>query len=464
VAGALAATIAVVAACTGSLWHEVPRSVAGWGSFGWPALIAGRWWTAASSLFLTRDPFMALTMPLAVVAALGAYERRAGPWRALAVAVVGHMTGSVVVALGAGALGRTGWPVGVRAAENLDYGASMVVAAALGALASRTADRRIARLVAAGVVGALVFHHQLADWAHLVAAPAGFASDRARRPRLAVVALAMTGVLTAWLALDGAQAVVQGTDAVRFEGRPGRAVNSWGHPGTPGTPVRAPGSVAVTEPPGADRDPVPRGRLTRLDYRSPALGDRTMVAWVYVPAHPGPRLPVVVFLHGIPGTPDDWLAGGDLVGQLDGAVAAGSLPPLLAVIPDGAGMHDPRAGWKDIPRQHLLTSLRRDLLPALADRYPVDLDPGRVAVVGVDRGGQGAARLSRLDPRVGYAAALDPGSAVRAGPGVRLLVDPGGNSERPRASETWERWRGELPGVLRWLGDQGFGGGEGGAA
>jgi hypothetical protein len=455
VAGALAATIALVAAWTGSLWHEVPRSLAGWGSFGWPALVAGRWWTAASSLFLTRNPFMALTMPLAVVGALGAYERRAGPWRALAVAVVGHMTGSVVVALGAGALGRTGWPVGVRAAENLDYGASMVVAAALGALASRSGDRRVTRLVAAGVIGALVFHHQLADWAHLVAAPAGFASDRARRPRLAVVALAVTGLLTAWLTLDGAQAVVRGTNAVRFE-----------RPAVP-APVRSARRVTAVDPDGAGisvgagigtgADAVPRGRLMRLDYRSPALGDRIMVAWVYVPPNPATGLPLAVFLHGVPGTPDDWLAGGDLVAQLDRAVAARSLPPLLAVIPDGAGMHDPLAGWTDIPRQHLLTSLRSDLLAALAARYPVDLRPGQVAVVGVGRGGQGAARLSRLDPRVGYVAALDPGAGVQARPGVRLLVDPGGSRGRPRASRTWARWRDELPGVLRWLNDQGFG-------
>ena len=448
-AGALATTIAVVAACTGSLWHQLPRSVAGWGSFGWPALIAGRWWTAVSSLFLTRDPFMALTMPLAVFAALGAYERRAGSWRALAVAVVGHMTGSVIVALAAGALGRTGWPVGVRAAENLDYGASMVVAAALGALASRTGDRRITRLVAVGVVGALVLHHQLSDWAHLVAAPAGFVADRARRPRLAVVALAMTGLLTAWLTVDGAQAVVKGADAVRFE-----------RPTAPSTaPFRLTGSVAAVEPPGARSDAGPRGRLTRLDYRSAALGERTMVAWVYVPANPPPHLPVAVFLHGIPGNPDDWLVGGRLAAQLDRAVASGSLPPVLAVIPDGAGMHDPRAGWEDVPRQRLLTSLRHDLFSALAARYPVDLRPRRVAVVGVGRGGQGAARLSRLDPRVGYVAALDPGRGLQAGSGVRLLVDSVGSSGRVGTARAWARWQQELPGVLRWLGDQGFGAG-----
>src|SRR5438270_8031964 len=120
---------------TGSLWRELPLRFAGRGSFGWPALEAGRWWTLASSLVLTRDAFMALTMAAAVAAGLGVYERRAGPGRALAVALVGHVTGSVVVALGAGAVGRTGWALAGRAAADVDFGGSMVVAASVGSIA-----------------------------------------------------------------------------------------------------------------------------------------------------------------------------------------------------------------------------------------------------------------------------------------------------------------------------------------
>jgi phosphatidylglycerol lysyltransferase len=131
--------------------------VAAWGSFGWPPLAAGRWWTLFSSLLLTRDPFMALTMPAAVAASLGAYERQAGHRRAVAVAAIGHVTGSVLGAVGAGGLGRSGWPFAVRAAENVDYGASMVVAAVLGALASR--KRRLTPIVGVGVVLAVASAH-----------------------------------------------------------------------------------------------------------------------------------------------------------------------------------------------------------------------------------------------------------------------------------------------------------------
>jgi len=447
VAAVLAAAILAVAALTGTLWHEISPSVAGWGSFGWTALVAGRWWTAGTSLFLTRNPFMALTMATAVAGVLGAYERRAGSWRSLAVAGIGHLTGSVVTALGVGTLGRTWWPVGVRAAQNLDYGASMVVAAALGALASRSGDRRIIRLVGVGAVLVLVLHHQLSDWAHLVAIPTGYLADRARRPRRALAQLALTGLITAWLAVDGAQVVIQEANAVRFA--------SASTSSAAALPLTATGPVT----------PVPRGKVVRLDYRSPALGQRTMVAWVYVPpaaaSGRGGRLPVALFLHSVPGAPDDWLAGGDLPAQLDRALAAGSIVPTLAVIPDGAGTRSPLAGWRDVRRQHLLTSVRRDLLAAVGARFPTaDLGPGRVAVIGVGRGAEGAARLSRSDPRVGYVAAIDPRTSVLPAPGVHLLVEPGQGDRRSGASRTWARWRVEVAPALQWLTDHGFGAGK----
>jgi hypothetical protein len=434
VAVSLAVVILVVAGATGALGRGLRAPVAGWGSFGWPALVAGRWWTLPVSLVLTRDRFMALSMAAAVAGVLGAYERRAGHLRAAAVAAVGHGTGSVVVATAAGALGRTGWPVAVRAAENLDYGASMVVAGALGALVAHQGDRRLVRLAAAGIVVALVAHHQLADWAHLVAAPAGFLADRARRPRWAAVAVAATGVLTAWLLVDGSAAVVEGTDAIRFP------------------PVPAPTAASAV---------AARGRVVRLAYRSPALGDRYLMAWVYVPAaRPGPAgLPVALLLHGIPGAPDDWLAGGDVAGALDRAVAGGSAAPALAVIPDGEGMHDPAAGWADVAGQRLLTSVTRDLLGAVARRWPVDLEPGRMAVIGVGRGATGAARLSRQDARIGFVAGLDPPSRLHVRPGVHVLATRSGDDAGApgRAAPRWRRWRVELPGVLAWLHTEGFG-------
>ena len=443
----LAGLVLATSVVTGSMWHDLAPRFAGGGSFGWPALQAGRWWTLVTSLLLTRNTFMALSMALAVAAGLGLYERWAGPGRALAVALVGHVTGSVVVALGVGALGRTGWPVAERAAANLDYGASMVVAAALGAMASRCGDRRLVRVAIFGPPLVLLLHHQLADWAHLVACPAGYLVDGARRPRPAALAALATAALTGWLVLYGPEAVVVTTTEIRF-------ANAVAAP----LPTAAP-------PPAAAVEPRPKGRIEHLTYTARALGDRPQVATLYVPADfdrilgAGGRLPVVVFLHGIPGAPEDWLVGGGLAGRLDDEIAAGRFPAALAVVPENATMHDARAGWVDAPHQPVLQSLRTDLLPAVARRFPAaDLDPGRVGVVGVGRGADGALRLAGLDRRFGYAVAIGPKDAPA---GVRsaadVIVVGTAPTEGPPARSPWVRWRADLPAALRALAAAGFG-------
>src|SRR5205807_8863747 len=295
------------------------------------------------------------------------------------------------------------------AAANLDYGASMVVAAALGAMASRSGDRRLLRVAMFGPPLVLLLHHQLADWAHLVACPAGYLVDGARRPRPAAVAALATAALTGWLVLYGPEAVVVTTTEIRFA----QAVPAPLPTGT--VPLAA--TVVKPSPPtgtgGTADDPRPKGQIEHLAYTARALGDRPEVATLYVPAHldrivrAGGRLPVVVFLHGIPGAPEDWLAGGGLAGRLDEEIAAGRFPAALAVVPESATMHDPRAGWVDAPHQPVLQSLRSDLLPAVARRFPAaDLDPGRLAVVGVGRGADGALRLAGLDRRFGFTVAI----------------------------------------------------------
>jgi enterochelin esterase-like enzyme len=62
-------------------------------------------------------------------------------------------------------------------------------------------------------------------------------------------------------------------------------------------------------------------------------------AWVYLP--PGydssgntATYPLVVALHGAPGSAADWFAGGRLDQVLDALIAAGSIPPVVVVSPD----------------------------------------------------------------------------------------------------------------------------------
>ncbi|GEM_PF-2010040 len=444
VATGLVTAIALTALATGVLARDLPSSVAGRGAFGWPSLVAGRWWTVVTSFVLTRDWFMAATMPIALFLALAPYERRVGHGRAFAVAALGHVTGSVIVALASGALGWTGRVVLVRAGQNLDYGASMAVAAALGALVSRLGNRRLSLVAFIGVVVAVPLHHQMADWGHLVALPAGFLADRVRRPRWATAAFAGAIGLTAVLTLYGPWAVNTAVQAIRFGDQPAEA-------------------AAVTGSTTA------RGTVSTLTYQAGALEQRPEVARVYVPARAAVRsrgsLPVVVFLHGIPGTGDDWMVGGSVDRLLDQRIAAGSFPPVIAVFPTADGFHDPAAGWQDVPHQQQLGSIRRDLLPLVARRYHADISPGSVAVVGVGGGGDGALALGHSDRRIGFVVALHPRAPVTessvSGPALYVYRParraPGTGGRPLPAAARWARWRSDIPGALDWLDASGFG-------
>ena len=178
VALALAASIVLTGIGTNAYLHEIPASLGHRWSTGWPALRAGRWWTLGSSFSLSRDTFMAASMPVCLGVPLSLYERRAGHGRALLVAVVGHAVGTVVLSVVFAPLALTGVPMLVRAAHNLDYGGSMAIAAAFGALASRLRDRRFRNLVIAVTLVAIPLHHQMSDWGHLTAMPLGYLADR----------------------------------------------------------------------------------------------------------------------------------------------------------------------------------------------------------------------------------------------------------------------------------------------
>lgn len=183
VALGLAGSVVFTAVVTGAYRHEVPARLGDWAGTGWPTLLAGRWWTLGTSFVLTRDWFMATSMPLCLLLGLAPYERRAGHTRTFLVAAVGHVTGTVIVALAFAPFTLTHVGVLVRAADNVDYGGSMAIAAGLGALVGCVGDRRLTRVAVAVAIGGLLVHHQMADWGHVVALPLGYAIARVRSPR-----------------------------------------------------------------------------------------------------------------------------------------------------------------------------------------------------------------------------------------------------------------------------------------
>lgn len=148
------------------------------------------------------------------------------------------------------------------------------------------------------------------------------------------------------------------------------------------------------------------GTLTELEIDVPALagnplGDparRTLL--VYRPPGDGRRrLPAVYFLHGFSGSGRGWLNVSmfqpTLPERIDARIAAGALPPFLAVFPDGAT----RLGgtqWIDAPAVgRYQTYVAEAVVGEVEARF--DAVPVREAraVVGKSSGGYGALRMGR---------------------------------------------------------------------
>jgi hypothetical protein len=163
VAACAASSVIATALVTNAFVHEIPAHIGHDLGTGWPALRDARWWTLGSSFVLTRDWFMASTMPICLFASVSLYERRAGHARALAVVFIGHVSATVVASLVLAPLELTHAATLVRAADNIDYGASMAIAAALGALVGQVGDRRLTVLAYVCLVVGLAAHHQMSD-------------------------------------------------------------------------------------------------------------------------------------------------------------------------------------------------------------------------------------------------------------------------------------------------------------
>ncbi len=152
------------------------------------------------------------------------------------------------------------------------------------------------------------------------------------------------------------------------------------------------------------------GRIVELEIESSALagnplGDparRPLLAWV--PPGGAAGLPAVYFLHGFTGSARGWLNVSafqpTVPERIDALVAAGELPPFVAVFPDGfTGVGGTQ--WLDAPAVGRYQSYVADEVVALVEARLGTL-PSRAAraVVGKSSGGYGALRMGRDRPEI----------------------------------------------------------------
>ncbi|MHC1561845.1 alpha/beta hydrolase [Actinomycetospora sp. C-140] len=152
----------------------------------------------------------------------------------------------------------------------------------------------------------------------------------------------------------------------------------------------------------ARKDRPDRGVVTTITIpgRKSAFSGRP--ATVYVPpawfARPRPSLPVVMLLHGTPGTPQDWLDGGQAAATADAYAAAhGGSAPIL-VMPDVNGTVDGDTECVDGPAGRAETYLTVDVPGFVRDVFHTAA-PGRPwAVAGLSEGGSCSVMLALRHP------------------------------------------------------------------
>jgi len=151
---------------------------------------------------------------------------------------------------------------------------------------------------------------------------------------------------------------------------------------------------------------------------------------VYLPPgfDPSRRYPVVYLLHGLPGSPSEYLQGAGFLAAADQGIADSTLEPFLAVIPAAGPSRVYDGEWAG-PWEHALVDqvvpwvdAHLPTLPAAADRV----------LAGLSAGGFGAVDIAVRNPTVfgnaaswsGYFTPLHDGPFKDAPPALLAANDP----------------------------------------
>lgn len=170
-------------------------------------------------------------------------------------------------------------------------------------------------------------------------------------------------------------------------------------------------AVADWRPPTPERRLPQYGSLVSLPVPATASGFHARNAEVYLPpawfTSPRPRLPVIVLMAGIPGSPSQWFTDGHAgdVAQKYQAAHHG-LSPVVAVV-DGTGSTWGNPVCTDSPTGgNARTYLTQDVPDWLVSRLDVDPDRADWTIGGLSYGGTCALQVVTDDP-ASYGAVLD---------------------------------------------------------
>ncbi len=187
-----------------------------------------------------------------------------------------------------------------------------------------------------------------------------------------------------------------------------------------------------------------RGRIDVLHVASEDADVPVRNVWVYRPSVPdSASLPVVYFLHGLPGSAADLFKAGGTA-TLDRMIADG-LPPFVVAAPTGSGHARYDTEWADaVDGTDRIESYVVDrVIPAVEGVHP--RDRAHRFIAGFSMGGYGAANIALRHPDLfagaasfaGYFKIDDPDAVFGSDRDVEAANDPGRLVRSEHAVQFW---------------------------
>ena len=170
-----------------------------------------------------------------------------------------------------------------------------------------------------------------------------------------------------------------------------------------------------------DRPETPHGEMHALTFRSSILGNERPV-WVHTPAgfsRDVDPYPFVVIFDGV-----EWHSA---PGILDRLIAAGAIPPVVAILVNEIGLRNEELTCNpDFSR-----AMATELVPWLRDRFNLSDDPAKAALNGRSFGGLCSAWTALQHPEVFGNAFMQSGSCWMHPTVLRGYTDPAWNDRQP---------------------------------
>jgi S-formylglutathione hydrolase FrmB len=146
------------------------------------------------------------------------------------------------------------------------------------------------------------------------------------------------------------------------------------------------------------------GVVTEVTIPATASGFGARPAWLYLPpaylSRPRAQLPVLVLLSGQPGSPQDWLDGGQLAQRMDAFAATHEGLAPVVVMPDHLGSPLANPLCMDSRLGNVATYLSVDVPAWIRDTLQVDPNPAGWAIGGFSNGGTCSLQMAVTVPEV----------------------------------------------------------------